>query len=61
MVAESVTSRQKMSRDHFLRSISRDTNVEVSAFPPYTMIEVIDCVILGWSCLANRVSSREIA
>ena len=36
MVAESVTSRRKMSRDHFWRSISRDTNVEVSALSPAT-------------------------
>ena len=38
MVAESVTSRIKLSRDHFWRSMSRATNVEVSALSPLIML-----------------------
>ena len=36
-----------MSRDHFWRSISRETNVEVSALSPPSSVNVKMCIIFS--------------
>ena len=48
----------KMSRDHFWRSISRDTNVEVSASSPYDMMKYI---IHNTLFIMNRLMLRLFA